>query len=77
MLWPFVEPYMAIGAIAPTYQGFLDNKNDLDWLGITFDELFDYSMFLIKLGFFNVMDPFQDNGYTLIPEMPEIERPSI
>ena len=49
---------MAIGSVPPVYEGYLENQRDLEWLGITYDDLFDYSMYLIKLGFYNVMDPF-------------------
>merc|ERR1719329_771759 len=77
LLWPLAEPYMAMGAVPEVYGEYLKFQSDLDWIGVTYDDLYDYSMYLIKLGFFNMIDPFQDNGYPLIPEIPEFERPTI
>ena len=36
--------------------------------------MYDYSMHLIKLGFINLVDIFEDDGHPLIPEKPNIEK---
>ena len=58
LLWPFAEPYMAMGAVPEVYGNYLKYRSDLEWIGTTYDDLYDYSMYLIKLGFFNMVDPF-------------------
>ena len=75
-LWyPVVGPYIVTAAAPKAIEIYYMYREDLDYIGYTPKEIFEYIMLLSYDSYVNAMDIFYDNGTPLVPEMPEIKRP--
>lgn len=73
IIWPFVKPYIAAIASPASIEIYNRYSSDLDFIGYTFEEVYDYILILSYDSFLNAIDIFNDNGTPLVPEMPEIK----
>ena len=72
ILWILFKPYIA-AMIAPlAYELYMTHQKDLDYIGYTYNELFEYALILVFDNFYGAVDIFSEEDVPFIPELPTI-----